>query len=403
MKVLLLLLLAPLPTQDEVTLHSGKKLEGRVLFEDASRVVMLQGSREVELDALDVASVNSIENSLATVLEHLRIVPADNVSALLDLARVCDARGLPREAALVRMRVLLADPENVAAHEALDHRKRGADWTGPLDGKWFPWNELLARRRDWNAAWELETTHYRIRTNLALDAAIDAALDLERFYLFFFDTIGDRLGRRFVLDPMNAYVHGDSHSYIELAGRAAWYDVDQRRLNVNGTTAFMRFALFHEAVHQLLDVSEKGSRSNDASLPAWLSEGLAEYLARCSFGPAGRAEFREGQLATMHVYLHARSPQPIGLTRFLALEYSDFLASEDAPLLYAQAYTLVHMCLHAEGGRYRQGFLDFLRLCFEGRGNPSTFRKHVATDADAFARDWAAYVEGYSGGELEGR
>ena len=43
----------------------------------------------------------------------------------------------------------------------------------------------------------------------------------------------------------------------------------------------------------------------------------------------------------------------------------------------------------------------FLRQSFKGRGNPSTFRKHVATDADAFEAVWATYVEDYAAGDTE--
>lgn len=392
----LALALAPLapsdaePLPDVVRKRNGNELEGRVLVHNYDGVVLRQGSREVEIPADEVKSVETLETRLQSVLDHMRVIGDGDVQAFTDLAMVSSALGLPRMADLLHRRVLTLDATREAAHDALDHRRRDESWTVRHDGKWWRWEERLERSGLWNRAWEFDTPHYRLRTNLRLGDAVDAALDLERFYLFFHGTLGSELGIHHVRDPLRVHLHADPGSFPPIGhGRRAYYD--RERVVVDASNRDSRHALLHEATHQLLEQSATGRRGSGLLMPAWLSEGLAEYFSLSAEGAPGKAAFRTGKTAPMHAYLHAKTEEPLGLTRLLALEPGDFLASEDAALLYAQSWTLVHLCLHDVDDRYREGFLAFLADVFAGKGSPASFREHVATD-DEFEAAWSAHA-----------
>jgi len=347
---------------DLVRMLDGKEHRGRVVFEDAERVVLRRGSRELELSRHEVEEVQSLERSQASVLAHALVIPKGSLRDLADMARLCEARGLPGLGALINYKILLLDPEDQGAHERLGHRKRSKQWTAPLDGRWYRWRELLELRRDWNEAWELETTHYRLRCNLPLADAIDATLDLERFYLFFHEALGSPLDLRGAAAPLEVHLHGDEKSYIEIGdGRLGWYDTAARTVKVDGSRGRARKLLLHEATHQLLEVGKNGLIDAGSVVPAWAGEGLAEYLAESLTGDPGEAQFQLGRVSNLNVYAHAHAEEPETLDNLLSLTRSDFLTPKRAELRYAQAYTLVHFCMEGAEGRYRDLFLDYLR------------------------------------------
>lgn len=401
----LLALLAPAagaeggaPPADTLRLASGEVLTGRVVARGPGAVTLRDGAREVQVPVASVAAIDALEDRLGRVLDQLLVVPQDDADGLFDVVRVAHAGGLYGEAELVCLRILLADPDNVPAHEALGHRRApGGGYLVPAGTRWLRLEERVQEARDWNRAWELETTHYRARTNLPLGEAIDALLDLERLYLFFYGSLGRELSLRHQEDRLAAHLHGDPSSFPAIGhGRRAYYDVGARRLVVDATSALMRPALLHEGVHQILHVAPAGRRTSESAVPAWLSEGLAEYVANSADGPSGSARFRSGSSANLHAYGHAYASEPVGLTRLLALESGDFLASSDAQLYYAQSWTLVHLCLEGEGGKLRPGFLQFVSEALAGKSSPSAFRDTVAGSADFEAR-WLAHARELAG------
>jgi hypothetical protein len=379
--------------QDVVLLLDGARLEGRVTSRSSRRVVLQQGSRELEIPAEEISSVDALEDRLAAVLEHLSIVRSDDVVGLLDLASVCEARGLSGEADLLYLRVLLADPANERANEGLGHRQRSPEsYLVPHGPKWVRWSDRIASAKDWNDAWELETSHYRVRTNVDLAAALNAAFDLERFYLFFFRVFGSEIDAHHVQDRMVVHLHGDPGSFPAIGyGRRAYYESGTRRLVVDAKSVLVRPALLHEATHQILDETAAGQLASDAGIPAWLSEGLAEYMATAAEGPPGSTTFLTDNVSHLHVHAHASASRPIGLAHLLALESGDFLTSEDAPLYYAQSYSLVQMCLDDPDARYRDRFMEYLAEAYAGRASASSFRNLVAREDD-FEEEWLIYV-----------
>ena len=384
---------------DSVVLTTGVEKAGRVVFENDELVILRQGSHDLKIKRGKIESVRSLERSLFYLLQHLVVVEPDDLLSLSDSAQLAEERELPGLASLVNLEILLADPLNEVAHEALGHRRRSSAWTAQLNGKWHLWRELLEMRREWNSAWQFETVHYSMRTNLPLKSAVQSLLDLESFYLFFHQTIGTSIESRNTVKPLAVHLHGDEQSYVQLGdNRPGWYDVNSFTVKVDGTSDYPRRSLFHEAVHQLLEVKSNGLISANSRIPAWLGEGLAEYLAYSAYGEPGRVTFEAGRLANGHLYTHSEGDDPETLDSLLALGVADFLSTQRAALRYSQSYTLVHYCLHGEHGRFRDAFLQYCRQAVAGKGSPTNFKKQVAKLSDDFEEGWSSYVSRLTGG-----
>src|SRR5262249_51793574 len=102
---------------------------------------------------------------------------------------------------------------------------------------------------------------------------------------------------------------------------------------------------FHEATPQLVFALPPFSYSRNGTVPGWLGEGLAEYVASGMSGPPGKRKFAEGTLLVDHFAVHAAARAPYELSRVLTFESDDFVASTKSDLKYAQAYTLVQFCM----------------------------------------------------------
>jgi hypothetical protein len=392
---LALLALAPVgdrPT-DLVLLKNGKTLTGHVVYRDESHVVLMGGSRERKIEMAEVERVDCVLGALDQVLDQLELALEHDVPGLLELARFCRDQRLPGESTLLAWAVLSVDPKNAQAHELLGHKQRGERWFVKDGASSVTFDERTKRALDFGDGWHFQTTHYDVRTNLPLTDAVGIALDLERLYRDVQDFLGPELELHDVLTPMEAAVYADDASFPELTGgRRSYFRSDTRTLFVNAVGGLDRWTLVHEAVHQVLYSAGAGSRAGRTSMPAWLDEGLAEYIAAGAQGDRGRLVARPGAVAVHHFRAHADEKDPFDLSRVLSFDVEDFLASSKVPLKYAQCYTLVHFLLHAENQRYRPGFMAFLRSCWNGHSSSTAFKGALDYKPSDLEEAWIAYV-----------
>jgi hypothetical protein len=146
-------------------------------------------------------------------------------------------------------------------------------------------------------------------------------------------------------------------------------------------------------VHQLLDWTANRVRGGRGAIPAWLDEGLAEYLRASLRGAPGRLAYDANAADLVAFRLQAHAKRAYGLTRLMNFDSGDFLASSRQDLKYAQAYTFVHFALHADGGRLRPRFVAFLRGAWAGQGSPTDLEKAFGAKDDAIERAWTSWVE----------
>ncbi len=378
---------------DYVELRNGSRLAGRVVYEDETRVMLREGSRLREIDRRDVKSVVSrAANAREALGRWLDLKPKDP-HALLDIVRFCERMDLTEDACAFARAALVANPADADAHETLGHERRSDGWAERVGTRWVPCEELESLRANWKTAWELASSHYRLRTNLDMATAIGAVLDLECFYRSFFDRFGRELTLHEVLAPMDAQVHATRESYpIALVNRIAYYDPSLATVIVDASNGLERGMLIHEATHQILRSTVDRTRGVSSDIPAWLDEGLAEYMRACMTGPSGRLRFDDKLVLEAHFKEQANAKDPYDLARLLTFDTGEFHTESKSDLRYAQAYTLVQFCLHGEGGQHRGHFFDFVRGAYKSQGSPTHFKAAMEIDGDAFENAWTTYV-----------
>ncbi len=385
---------------DTVELANGAKIEGRVVFEDATRILLLTGGGEKSFDKKNVKSFRSRAQLHDNLFDRWIGLADEKPAPLLDLARMAKQTDLLEDSACFAARALLLDSASGDAHELLGHRKRGSSWDFELKkDRWLPVEKLLSNRPDWEEATDFASMHYVVRTNFGLRQQVDAALDLECLYRAFFRLFGADLELREVLDPMTVEIHADKRSFPGIAtGRAAYTDGQRNvvEIDASGGSKVDTRELFHEGTHQLVASLTHFAFNANGAIPGWLGEGLAEYMACGMSGMPGRRSFSEESILLEHFAVHASAKTPYDLSRVLSFEADDFLASSKSDLKYAQAYTLVQFCMDGDGGKHRKGFVEFLRGVWRGRKAPADFKKALGIDEKAFQKAWVAHVRAHA-------
>jgi hypothetical protein len=379
-------------SNDRVLLKSGKELVGRLLYLDEATLVLRQDKRDTTLARADVERVEARLTNLVTLLENAERADLAKAEVLELLAAQAEEMGLSGEAQVFWWRLVRLDPGHRAARAALGHEARGSGWSVPLGNRRVDEARRFELARDWGSAWELTSLHYRLRTNLALEAALAVLLDLERIYLGFYALFGADLRLFDVTNPLAVHLHAERSSYPESANEWGSYDTEADVVHVNAAAGLDYPTLAHELVHQLLyDTAFRERGQGSGSVPAWLDEGLADYVAGC-IARAPQVLFEAGRVRTEHVRTHAQAKRALDLTRVLSLSHGDYQASSERLLKYAQSYTLVHFLVHGGQGRYRAGLTDFLRKVYEGKGSSTDLKKALGVEWRELEREWQAYV-----------
>lgn len=380
---------------DQVVLKSGETLSGRIVFEDPTSLVLRASSRDREIALAEVERVESRARRLATGLERWRTIQPGDLGPARELAQYFDGGGFEGEARLVRWWILTQEPQNEAMHAEVGHVRRGERWLVPSRPREIAFDDLLRPREAWNAARTIETEHFLLRSNVALADLVAVALDLEGAYQAFYGAFGADLRLYQVTERMPVEVHASSVSFPErAAGRRSYFDANTYAAFHDASAGIDRWLVFHEVVHQILHATTKRTRGGRGDVPGWLEEGLAEYFATGMIGAPGRGEFREGLLAPHHFEAHARSKDPYSLSRVVQFSASDYEASTGSDLKYAQSYTFVHFCLVGERGRWRAGFLAYLRGAFLGQSSAGKLEDALGATLEKLETKWTEHVRG---------
>ena len=394
------------PELDTVELHDGRELEGRVVFEDEDKLVLRVRSREQEIDKDEVSAVRAAIRELPKALDEVARLQPGKLIAHHALAEMFDGLNLPYEARLMDWLIVDQWPDDELAHERLDNRRKGKGWAVRHSGRWVKLEDRKAKD-DWKDAWELRSTHFKVRSNLPLRRAVMTTLDLERAYQAFYGLLGDELELWEITEPIEADLHASASSFPESFGSGRSYFLpSERRLYVNASGGTYDNAAVHEATHALLFFSAVHTRSGRGDIPGWLDEGLAEYMQAGADDPAARVRrksegaqtnggglvFDLGKPNRSHFIAHAHAKDPYKLTRVLNFQSDDFGGTSNTQVKYAQSYTLVYFLLHGSDGAYRDRFFEFLRKAYTGKSSSTTFKKVMDVREKDLEREWSAYV-----------
>ncbi len=382
--------------EPDLVVIDGKEIACRVLYEDEETVVYRARRKNKEVPAAEVGAIHSVERSLREFLEAYDRVSAADVTALADLALLCEGRDLAAEARNLWIRILTLDPENEEAWTKLGGSKGRKGWRMKVRGRFYTLEQLRERVADWKNAMELPTAHFLIKTDVAPERALDVAINLERAYLTYYDLLGPHL-KLYVFDEIpeiHIFAHADDYP-VPPTPREAWFSMAQNTLYVDGSkddpnvgeiAANLTYALIYNSFHRTLGKS--------GSVAPWARRGLAE-----AFGAAIRRE-AEGRVRwdfegpyLPHFGSHARDAQPLSMKQVIRAGYTAFDSGTDANRYVAQSYTLAYFLVHGQDGKHRAGFAEYLRSSFEGKGSTTHFEKILDVKLDDLEKEWAAYVK----------
>lgn len=370
-------------------LKNGKELRGRVLVEGADRVLLSKGGKEQWIPLAQVRGVDSVLRRLEKYLEDEGRISAEDLAARVALAKEIQAAGLAREAALEAWTVLRRDPQNAEAHALLGHRKKGSRWLLPVGQDWLGWTEALRIRSDWGKAWEFETEHFALRTDHAIFSAVQIARDLERFYVKAIRLLAPAEARENV-EPVHVHLHRDAKDFPQRGLLIEGYFLrNENRVFALLEESGRPHVLLHEVAHAIF---HNAILRGESGAPAWLDEGLAEYLSGCVPEGPGPLRFEEGSRKLIHFDRVRNQKELFSFKGMLNFAENDFASSDRRDLRYSQAYTFVHFLLHGDGMRNRDGLFAFLRDLPRGSASPTRFFEILGVPAETVERRWLAYV-----------
>lgn len=150
--------------------------------------------------------------------------------------------------------------------------------------------------------------------------------------------------------------------------------------------------LQHEGFHQFAWQRIGGG------LPIWANEGIAEYFGNAIMvrGELRTGVFPASAIHRMQQAIRADAYLPFDdLINMSGTEWNRRLRSGDprARLAYLQSWSVAHFLVHADNGRYRSAFDDYLRAIYEGQSPSQAAQTAFKTDQlQPFEDAWKEYM-----------
>jgi hypothetical protein len=272
----------------------------------------------------------------------------------------------------------------------------------PSQAQWLRAADADTLRNTIDRGWRIETEHFLIQTDVPLSEAIAFGRKLESFHDLFFSLLADVIAEDLPLArryrdkagtlprpaPHTVFYFGDKAEYVEYLSRREGPDIDKtlgiylppRSNQRRGQAYFYRdpggqlditATLYHEVSHQLLfestRVGPSAYKKNAGNY--WVFEGLGTYFETIAPLPDGALQvggFVGPRIDVARIRLIDRGEHvPIG--QLVRLAQSGFNDPGQVHLNYAEAMALAVYLMHGQDGRYREGFLDYVRDALHGR------------------------------------
>jgi len=287
----------------------------------------------------------------------------------------------------------------VAKYEA-GERRIGRRWvTAEADAK---------QRTTIDNGWQVRTDHFLVTTNHSLSSAAELAAELERLFqvwrqLFAGYYLGEAEVRaRFVgtrraraqAKPFHVIYHRSKHDYVaalqhkqpRIGETLGIYFDDLRQAHFyydpESDAQLQRATLYHEAVHQLFQESNRSRTGVGKRDNFWAVEGAATYFE--SLVPAQDAGSKHhyaigqptaGRLPAARRQVLAGDSYLVPLDELAALGQDDLQRRTDLRQLYSQLAGVATFLMHApptvESDRPpREAFVRYLRDLYAGRTDP---------------------------------
>ena len=384
--------LAAGPTSDSVKLaDNGKVLEGRVVFEGADDVVIRVDGKDQRMPRTKIAEIRSLERSLAPILD--RDLRTADAPALRSLATDCQKAGIAAEAKNFWTWSLLSDATNDDAVQGAGARRAGKEIKLALGKDQRNLSDLTKRQDSWKSAYAIESSHFKLQSDLDLASLLDLSVALERFHKRFYDTLGAPL-ELYVLDEApEVFVYGRAADFPvpPMKGDRVWFAPAANRLSVLADAETNIGAVVTELSKLMLFNALRRSAGPTTQVPAWTMNGIAVVFAVAApserFGP-----WRALDTVDPTSFALAASAN-LALDRVFNAAANDFNADPKRREMQASAYSLVHYLVFGEAGALRNGYGTFLREGAKGKISLGALSDALGKSQKDIASGWRTYVQ----------
>jgi hypothetical protein len=385
---------------DQVTLTSGKVVQGLLLRVDEDFIYLGDGTRTDELKAKKVDSISgprvAFFSDYITRLEYVYSEQAGAADALA-LADWCKEKRLLRSVDLHLWRAVVLDPEIKDAHERLGHRL-GSDgiWEHRMrGGQWLDLDKMYERRLSIRDPWNFSTTHFDVEAGGPLRDVLYACATMEAVYYRFYTLLQEH-GRFYELrKPIHVRLYPSREDdYPEIAPTVSgYYERSDFIVHLFFDGPLVK-NLIRVTVHAIFERSAYELVRSPPTLAGWLYEGIASYFEGCFEQSEGVPVWWKEKMRDVEFRQHSEIKKPFSVSRVMSLVESDFAGVSDATRAYSQSYTLFYYLMHGAPSEVQEAFHGYLPSAWESRGTGSHLKKALGRKPwKALDDDWTEFVE----------
>lgn len=304
-----------------------------------------------------------------------------------------------------------------------EHAARYESGERYLNGRWVSAADDAKIHATIERGWEVQTEHFRIRTNHSLEEGARLAARLEQMQQVWrqmfarYHTPEAEWRRRFAggelrsipAKPLAVVYYRSRDEYVsKLKRREPRIEQTAGIYMVDDETAYFYFDsmkrddafLFHEVTHQLFS-AERTTLRVGAKANFWIVEGIA-----CQFESLrlpGDGDLPSVDRAELGGYDNPRITAArvrllddnfyVPLVELTAMSMQVMQKDARLPTLYSQASGQADFLMHGEQGRYREATVDYLTAVYSGRDTPATLAERTGVAYDELDRQYRAYIE----------
>jgi hypothetical protein len=257
-------------------------------------------------------------------------------------------------------------------------------------GRWYSAERDAALHQDFRKAWEVNTDHYLVKTNVSLEQGVKLAVMLEGFHDYFrsafpaFFNSPEQLTRAFAgtrkkkRNPYVVHFYRSQQEYVnrlkaknpQIAITNGIYMPDERVAHFFSADGVdIQSTLYHEATHQVLYELYPVARRIADHEHFWIIEGFACYMESfrktkdgITIGDPTYVRFDAAQ------YRLVEDNYYVPLATFAALGKRPFQTHRKIAMNYSQASGLTHFFLHYQNGQYRNALISHLSALYHPVG-----------------------------------
>jgi hypothetical protein len=264
--------------------------------------------------------------------------------------------------------------------------------------------------------WDVETEHYRIRTNHGIEAAVALGLKLEnlnrlwrQIFLGYYCSESDvealfsgRPVRGTVSPKLDVVYFRNKDQYLRAlkptmpdVGISMGLYVAQNHIAYfyAGSEDSER-TMYHEATHQLFQQSRRAADDAGRNANCWLMEGIAMYMETLRresdcFVLGGLSDAR---MAAARYHMEKKDFY-MPFDKLVRMGVRDVQGHPEIAKLYSQIAGMTNFLIHYDDGRYRDALVRCLAAIYDGSQDPNLLAHATGTDYAKLDKQYRAYMK----------